>query len=148
MTETLGIFSGRARTPITSIQAYGRRILIADQSLEHDIAKHAKEISLTHFAATTVGQHVFEFSDETRNGVMSGLDIKAKFQHAFYNPASHAELVSRSYKYIETAVNRLQDERVDLNKWVFQITARAVASSLYDKDSPWIVSDDTMSDLM
>ena len=126
---------------------FGRRVLIADHTLEHDLAKHSRQINLTHFAASILGKYIFGLDHHTRGGIMH-LDTKPLFHNAFIKPDSLSNLVEQSNQCVEDAAMNITKCEVLLSRWLFRFCSGAVAKALWDDDSPWIVSEDTMNDLM
>ena len=134
-------------SPIEQFRVLGRRIVVADHSLDHDLAKSSKHLTLRHFAASTAGNRLFGLSDATCQSIMRR-ETQPVFHAAFLSPESLSSLVDQSYRNIEARIASVERQDVWLSHWLFHGTAKALACPLWEADSPWVASDDTMNDLM
>jgi hypothetical protein len=141
------LHSSNPHSPICVFKVLGRRVVIAHGGLENEFAKYSKQINLTRFAASTLAQYIFAFPGPARDAVMA-MDTRPMFQRAFVRPDSLSELADATHAYIEDAITNLRESQVQMSRWLFRFTVRAVAHSLYDKDSPWVASESTMDDMM
>lgn len=131
--------------PIACVKILGRNVLLMRPSLDHELARHAKDMSLGSFASTSLCKALFGLSDE---GVaaLKQIDTRPSWHAEFVEQEAGRAVMDSALRYVETFFRDVNNIEVDFGAWLFAASAGATAHSLWGAESPWLGDDGVMED--
>ena len=115
----------------------GKKVILVRPTLDYELARHSKEMSLASFASITLCKPVFNLSD-TGVSTLRHIDTRPSWHAEFLDPSRGKAAMEDAFRYVETAFQKFDREtETDLGAWLFTISAGATAYSLYETETPW-----------